>query len=298
MNRLLLVDGHNLLFRMFYGMPDNFYTPLGRKYNAVYGFASAMKKVISLIRPTHAIVVFDSPDCGDRRKLDEAYKANRPDFSDAAPEDCPFTQLPAIYAMLDEMQIPHREIHGCEADDVIASYAMTCAGDFHVVIFSTDRDYWQLISENVSILDYHGMDSTLITPPTVEKKFGVKPEQFADFKCLIGDPSDNIAGVPGVGPKRAAELLGRYGTLENLLLHTDEIERPSVRKALEESRERLELNNRLIRLCPHAELPLEPAYLAFRARIPSNPMTLAMELADEYYEENKRGGEEHEKIFI
>lgn len=284
MNRLLLVDGHNLLFRMFYGMPDNFYTPLGRKYNAVYGFASAMKKVLSLIRPTHAIVVFDSPDCGDRRQLDGDYKANRPDFSDAAPEECPFTQLPAIYAMLEDMQIPHREIHGCEADDVIASYAMQCSDAFHVVIFSTDRDYWQLISENVSILDYHGMDSTLITPPTVERKFGVKPEQFADFKCLIGDKSDNIVGVPGIGPKRAAEMLTRFGTLENLLAHTDEIERPSVRKALEESRERLELNNRLIRLCAKAELPLDPEYLAFRARMPQNMMLAAMEFADEYYE--------------
>lgn len=284
MNRLLLVDGHNLLFRMFYGMPDNFYTPMGRKYNAVYGFASAMKKVLSLLQPTHALVVFDSPDCGDRRQLDADYKANRPDFSDAAPKDCPFTQLPAIYALLDDMLIPHREIHGCEADDVIASYAMKCAGDYHVVIFSTDRDYWQLISENVSVLDYHGMNSTLITPPVVEKKFGVKPEQFADFKCLIGDKADNIVGVPGVGPKRAAELLNRFGTLENLLGHTEEIERAAVRNALTESKDRLELNNRLIRLCGDAALPLDPEYLSFRCRMPHNMMIAAMEFADEYYE--------------
>lgn len=291
MNRLLLVDGHNLLFRMFYGMPDNFYTPMGRKYNAVYGFGCAITKVLSLLQPTHALVLFDSPDCGDRRQLDEEYKANRPDFSDAAPNDCPFTQLPAIYALLDDMQIPHREIHGCEADDVIASYAMKCAGDYHVVIFSTDRDYWQLISDKVSILDYHGMNSSLITPPTVERKFGVKPEQFADFKCLIGDKSDNIVGVPGVGPKRAAEMLTRYGTLENLLAHTDEIDRPAIRKALEESRERLELNNRLIRLSGDASLPLEPEYLAFRCRMPYNMMIAAMDFADEYYEAERKAAE-------
>lgn len=288
MDRLLLVDGHNLLFRMFYGMPDHYYTPLGRKYNAVYGFASALQKVLSLLRPTHALVVFDSPDCGDRRSLDEDYKANRPDFSDAEPNDCPFTQLPAIYALLEDMRIPHKEIHGCEADDVIAAYAKQCAEAFHVVIFSTDRDYWQLISENVSILDYHGMNSSLITPVTVEKKYGVKPEQFADFKCLIGDKSDNIAGVPGVGPKRAAELLCRFGTVENLLQHCEEIERPALRKALMESRERLELNNRLIRLHGDVPLPVEPNCLAFRCRMSPNMMMTAMEFADEYYETERK----------
>lgn len=280
MDRLLLVDGHNLLFRMFYGMPDNFYTPAGRRYNAVYGFASAMGKVLSMLRPTHSIVVFDSQDCGDRRSLDGDYKANRPDFSDASPNECPFTQLPAIYAMLDEMGVPHREIHGCEADDVIASYAVKCAGEYQVIIFSTDRDYWQLISDKVSILDYHGYDSSFVTPTTVERKFGVRPEQFADFKCLIGDKSDNIVGVPGVGPKRAAELLCRFGTMDGIFEHIAEIERPAVRRALEESRERLELNNRLIRLNGDAPLPIDAEYLGFAYHMPHDLMRTAMKLAD------------------
>lgn len=288
MNRFLLVDGHNLLFRMFYGMPDNFYTPIGNKFNAVYGFMSAMNKVLSLLRPTHAIVLFDSPDCGERRSLDEDYKANRPDFSDAEPNDCPFTQLPAIYAFLRDAGIPMHETHGCEADDVIASYALRCPDDLHAVIFSTDRDYWQLVSEKVSILDYHGMDSSLITPPTVIRKYNVRPDQFADFKCLIGDKSDNITGVPGVGPKRAAELLNRFGSLENILASVEEIERPAVRKALIESRERLELNNRLIRLSANADLPIEPEFLSFRDKIPSNMMLAAMNYADDYAEEGRK----------
>ena len=282
MNRFLLVDGHNLLFRMFYGMPDNFYTPAGNKYNAVYGFMSAMSKVMYLIDPSRAIVLFDSPDCGERRTLDEDYKANRPDFSDAAPNDCPFTQLPAIYAFLRDAGIPMREIHGCEADDVIASYAVNSPEDLHPVIFSTDRDYWQLVSDRVSILDYHGMDSSLITPASVQKKFGVRPDQFADMKCLIGDKSDNITGVPGVGPKRAAELLCRYETISGIFDHIDEIERPAIRKALLESRERIELNNRLIRLSGDAPLPIDPEYLAFTCRFPSNMMLSAMNYADEY----------------
>ncbi len=256
--RLLLIDGHNLLFRMFYGMPDNFYSADGVKYNALYGFVCAMDKVLRMIQPTHVFVSFDSPDCGDRRELDEAYKANRPDYSEMAPEECPFTQLPAIYAALGRMNIPFAEIHGCEADDVIASYAVKYAGEgeYDVVIMSTDRDYWQLVSEKVSILNYHGYDSTLVTPPVVRQKYGVNPGQFADWKCLVGDKSDNIVGVPGVGPKNAAALLEKFGTLEYILDHTDEITRPAIRRAVEEAKERILLNRRLILLDGNADLPL------------------------------------------
>ena len=254
--RLLLIDGHNLLFRMFYGMPDNFYTADGVKYNALYGFVCAMEKVMRMVQPTHVFVSFDSPDCGDRRELDEAYKANRPDYSEMAPEECPFTQLPAIYAALGRMNIPYAEIHGCEADDVIASYAVKYAGEYDVMIMSTDRDYWQLVSEKVSVLNYHGYDSTLVTPQTVRQKYGVEPAQFADWKCLVGDKSDNIVGVPGVGPKNAAALLGTFGSLEYLMEHTDEIPRPAIRRAVEEAKERLLLNRKLILLDGNAPLPL------------------------------------------
>lgn len=254
--RLLLIDGHNLLFRMFYGMPDNFYTADGVKYNALYGFVCAMEKVMRMVQPTHVFVSFDSPDCGDRRELDEAYKANRPDYSEMAPEECPFTQLPAIYAALGRMNIPYAEIHGCEADDVIASYAVKYAGEYDVMIMSTDRDYWQLVSEKVSILNYHGYDSTLVTPQTVRQKYGVEPAQFADWKCLVGDKSDNIVGVPGVGPKNAAALLGTFGSLEYLMEHTDGIPRPAIRRAVEEAKERLLLNRKLILLDGNASLPL------------------------------------------
>lgn len=256
-DRLLLIDGHNLLFRMFYGMPDEFYTGGGVKFNAVYGFGSALTKVLRMIKPTHVFIAFDSAECGDRRELDSAYKANRPDFSDAAPNECPFTQLPAIYKMLEEMGVPFSEIHGCEADDVISSYAREYGDRMDVVIMSTDKDYWQLVSDTVSILNYRGLDSTLVTPHTVKVKFGVTPEQFADFKCLIGDKSDNIIGVPGVGPKRAAELLNKFGTIEGIYENLESVEREATKRALAESRERMELNRRLILLSGGAELPLD-----------------------------------------
>ncbi len=279
--RLLLVDGHNLLFRMFYGMPDNFYSPDGRKYNALYGFVCAIDRVLGMIRPTHVFVSFDSTDCGDRRELDADYKANRPDYSEMSPDECPFTQLPAIYAALERMNIPFAEIHGCEADDVLASYAMRYGGDYDIVILSTDRDYWQLVSEHVSILNYHGYDSTLVTPPTVREKYGVEPGQFADWKCLVGDKSDNIVGVPGVGPKNAAALLGRFGSLEEVMERVDEIERPAIRKAITATKERLLLNRKLILLDGNAPLPMEPEELRLNYVRPKNPLHLCMNCVDE-----------------
>jgi len=279
--RLLLIDGHNLLFRMFYGMPDNFYSPEGVKYNALYGFVCAIEKVLRMVQPSHVFVSFDSPDCGDRRELDEAYKANRPDYSEMAPEECPFTQLPAIYAAMERMNVPFAEIHGCEADDVLASYAMRYAGDYEIIIMSTDRDYWQLVSDQVSILNYHGFDSTLVTPPTVRQKYGVEPAQFADWKCLVGDKSDNIVGVPGVGPKNAAALLAKFGSLESLMEHTGEIERPAIRRAVEEARERLLLNRRLIQLDGNAPLPYPADELRLNYIRPRETMGFCMDCLDD-----------------
>lgn len=253
--RLLLIDGHNLLFRMFYGMPDNFYSAEGLKYNALYGFVCATERVVRMVCPTHMLVTFDSPDCGNRRELDADYKANRPDYSEMSPDECPFTQLPAIYTALERMNVPFAEIHGCEADDVIASYALTCAGEYDVIIMSTDRDYWQLVSENVSILNYSGANSTLVTPPDVFRKYGVTPERFADWKCLVGDKSDNIVGVTGVGAKTAAALIEKFGSLDSLMERTDEIERPALRRNIAEARERLLLNRQLILLKENAPLP-------------------------------------------
>lgn len=266
--RLLLVDGHNLLFRMFYGMPDNFRTQSGIKYNALYGFISAINKVYGMLAPTHMFVAFDSNDCGDRRSLDSDYKANRPDYSDMEPDDCPFTQLPAIYKALEMLNVPYSEVHGCEADDVIASYAISCRDDFDVIIMSTDRDYWQLVSSTVSILDYHGVNSTLVTPHTVRRKYGVEPSQFADWKCLVGDKSDNIVGVPGVGPKNAASLLTKFGTLECLIERADEIEKPSIKRAIQGAVDRLSLNCRLIKLSEISELPHEISDLQLEYRRP------------------------------
>lgn len=280
MDRFLLVDGHNLLFRMFYGMPDHFRTPSGARYNAVYGFGNAMAGVISDLSPTHALVLFDTEDCGDRRSLDAEYKANRPDYSEMDEDDLPFPQIPAICALLDACGIPHAEARGCEADDLIASYALAARGGCHVTILSTDRDYWQLIGERVSVAVYqHGVTS-VVNPTAVKAKFGVTPEQFTDWKCLVGDASDNIAGVPGVGPKTAAELLGTFGSIENLFERLEEVKKPRIRDALAASRDRLALNRRLIALSGGRPLPLPAEDCVLTARFPRSILSLARECAE------------------
>ncbi|MBQ3176372.1 MAG: 5'-3' exonuclease [Clostridia bacterium] len=259
MPHLLLIDGHNLLFKMFYGMPE-IRGRDGSKVQAVVGFASAMRKVVSLCRPSHMLVLFDSEECGDRRQMCPDYKANRPDYSAMEPDDCPFSQLPYIYKMLEKMEIPHAEIHGCEADDVIASYALECSerDDWTVLIMSTDKDYYQLIRENVSVMLYRGFDSTFVTPDVVFQKYGVYPDRFADHKCLIGDKSDNISGVPGIGNKRAADLLNKYGTLEGILEHAEEVTPVKVREALLSAGDLLTRNRQLILLDKSAQLPYDP----------------------------------------
>ncbi len=279
-NRLLLVDGHNLLFRMFYGMPDHFRTADGIRYNAVYGFANAMAAVMSELRPTHALVLFDTEECGERRSLDADYKANRPDWSEVPPDELPFAQIPAVRLVLEECGIPYAEARGCEADDLIASYALSVGDDWRALILSTDRDYWQLVGDRVSVVRYQGGVCETVTPEEVQSRFGVRPDQFADWKCLVGDPSDNIAGAPGVGPKTAAALLSEFGTLDGLLSRLDEVPRAKIRDSLDASRERLALNRRLILLRGDAPLPVPHRELICEPLFPRNLLTLARRAAE------------------
>jgi len=257
MNTLILIDGHNLLFRMFYGMQYRITGSDGKPVHAAVGFISAVCNILNQIRPSHMVVLFDSEECGDRRQINPEYKANRPDYSAMTEEECPFTQLPYIYRALSEMGVAYSEVHGWEADDVIASYALTYTGqpDMMLGILSTDKDYYQLISDNVWIVQYCSRGCEYVTPDIVRAKFSIPPTLFADFKCLIGDKSDNIPGAAGIGPKYAAELLNQFGSLDGIIEHCGEIARPSHRKSIEESKERLLQNRELILLKKEAPLP-------------------------------------------
>ena len=262
--KLLVVDGSNLLFQMFYGMPARILNQEGKPIHGTLGFVGALLKILRMTSPTHVVVLFDGECHNERKEVDESYKANRPDFSQLPEEEVPFSQLPDICKALDYLKIPYAETTVCETDDVVAAYALTYGDHTDIVISSFDSDFFQLITNRVSVLRYRGENSVLCTPVYVQEKFGVTPAQYADYKALVGDTADNVKGVKGIGAKRAAKLMGQFGSIDALLQNTDKIELPSVRKAIEGERERIRINQRLIKLCGCVELPFCLEALVYR----------------------------------
>jgi DNA polymerase-1 len=259
---------------MFYGMPARIVNPDGKAIQGTLGFVGALLKMVRLVKPTHIAVLFDGEYASQRRELDEEYKANREDLSSLPEEETPFSQLPDIYAALDYLGICHGETRCCEADDWIAGYALSLGKEKQVTVVSQDGDFFQLISEGVSVLRYRGENSVLCTPDHIEKKLGITPEQYADFKSLTGDTADNIQGAPKVGPKTAAALLQQFGTLEAILENIPLVKKPSVRASLAASADRLRLNQRLIRLTGGEDLPFSLEEMAYTYQGQTTTQTL------------------------
>ena len=255
MNKLLLVDGHCLLFQMFYGMPARIVGKNGRAIQGTLGFVGALRKMIAMTRPSHVAVIFDGEVHNPRTDLDADYKANRVDFSDADEQDNPFSQLPDIYRALDAMGILHTETLDCETDDVLAAYAKKYGRDTEIVIASQDSDFFQLITDQVCVMRYRGERSVLCDVSYIQSKLGIRPDLYADFKSLTGDGSDNIKGIPGVGPKTAASLMEQFGSLDALIEHHEQITKPKLRASIKQNEDRLRLNQRLITLDGTATLP-------------------------------------------
>ncbi len=265
MEKLLIVDGMNLLFQMFYGMTPRF-NSAGRPIHGTVGFIGALLKILRWEKPSHAVVLFDGECTNERKELDENYKANRPDYSQLPEEETPFCQLPHLYKALDVLGIRHAETVCCETDDWIAGYAKTYGSTYNVVIVSQDSDFFQLISPKVLVLRYRGDKTTLWSEHTVYQQLGVRPGQYADFKALVGDSADNIPGAPKIGPKTAAALISRFGSLQQILEQTASVEKPSIRASLEENRDQLLLNQKLITLTGCCSLPFTPEELPWRDR--------------------------------
>lgn len=266
MERLLVVDGSNLLFQMFFGMPARIPGPDGRPIQGTLGFVGALLKMIRAVEPTHVAVVFDGECQNDRRDLDEDYKANRPDYSGMPEEETPFSQLPDIYSALDHLGIAHRETEDCEADDWMAALAKAYGANREVVIASWDSDLWQLITENVRVLRYRGEKSVFCDEAFIREKLGIEPSQYADHKSLTGDQSDNIRGAEKVGLKTAAALLEQFGSLEEILERAGEIKKPSVRESIQRSGPRLRTNKLLIRLDGCRAVPFTWEEMAWQYR--------------------------------
>lgn len=266
---LLLVDGHNLLFQMFYGMPARIVNREGRAIQGALGFVGALLKIIRRIRPSHVAVIFDGEHENPRGGLQQDYKANRPDFSQLPEEENPFSQLPDVYRALDYLGICHWETQKYEADDEIAAYVHAWGketGGMGVVISSFDSDFFQMIADNVSVLRYRGENTVLWDVAYLREKLGIEPSQYVDYKALTGDKADNIAGIRGIGPRTAASLLRQFGSLEELLAHREEVGKTSLRSALGEGEELLRRNQQLIRLEEGIPIPRKLEELVWQDR--------------------------------
>ena len=222
MPRLLLLDGHSLAYRAFFALPaENFSTTTGQHTNGVYGFTAMLITVLRDEQPTHVAVAFDKSRQTFRSEQYTEYKAGR----SATPTEFA-GQIPLVKEVLDAMHIRHVDVDGFEADDIIATLATQArAAGMDVLICSGDRDALQLVSDEVTLLyPVRGVSElTRMTPAAVEAKYGVPPERYSDLAAMVGESSDNLPGVPGVGPKTAAKWITQFGDLTGIVAHVDEI---------------------------------------------------------------------------
>ena len=219
---LLVVDGHSLAFRAFFALPvDNFSTSSGQATNAVWGFATMLAQVIDAEKPDHLGVAFDVKGGTFRNEMLPQYKGTR----EAAPEEL-LTQLPLIQRMLTALGVTYIEKPGFEGDDVIATLAtMGDKAGYHTLVLSGDRDAFQLVDDNVTVLypGHHFKDLQHMTPQSIIDKYKVTPAQYPDLAALRGETADNIPGVPGVGDGFAAKWINQFGSLDGICEHADEI---------------------------------------------------------------------------
>ncbi|MCL3818522.1 DNA polymerase I [Aeromicrobium wangtongii] len=261
MDRLLLIDGHSVAYRAFFALPvENFSTTTGQHTNAVFGFTSMLINVLRDEKPTHVAVAFDVSRQTFRLEQYPEYKGNR----SKSPQE--FTgQIPLIKQILDALHIQTFEKDGFEADDIIGTLATRAeSAGMEVLICTGDRDALQLVTDTTTVLyPRKGVsDLARMTPAAVQEKYGVAPVNYPDIAAMVGETSDNLPGVPGVGPKTAAKWLGQYGSLDEIIAKVDQI--PG--KAGASLREHLDdvIRNRSINaLIRDLDLPAGPADLRF-----------------------------------
>ena len=218
----MLIDGHSIAYRAFFALPvENFSTQTGQHTNGVFGFTSMLINVLRDEKPTHLAVAFDVSRHTFRSEIYSEYKANRTTTPDEFRG-----QLDLVKEVLKALNIPYVEKEGFEADDVIATLATRAdVGGYEVLICTGDRDVFQLVSDNVTVLyPRKGVsDLARMTPKAVEERYFLTPARYPELAALVGESSDNLPGVPGVGPKTAAKWLEMYDGLENLAAHAGEL---------------------------------------------------------------------------
>ena len=279
---LTLIDGNSILFRAYYGVHSRLTRGDGTPTGAVYGFFNMVLPILAAARPNDSFIcIFDASRISFRQDIYPAYKANRTE----TPPDL-ISQSYLVREGVASMGIPVLCIPGVEADDVIATLAHeNCTATDATRIITSDKDLMQLVSDCVFL--YDGMKQREIRTPEVFEKFGVRPDQVIDVQSLMGDASDNVPGVPGIGPKKAAELIGQFESLDGLYSHLDEVKNERIRNLLRENRDSAYISKQLVTLKTDVDLsglkitPFifnTPAAIAFvRDKLESNSLVVKIE---------------------
>lgn len=256
MSQILLIDGHNIVFRAFYGIrelshSDNF--PI----NAIYGFTKTVWRLMDRIQPDQTIIFFDQGHSQARQQLLAAYKAQRPPMPEPLRQ-----QLPVIKELVPYLGLNLIQQQNVEADDLLASVATQMKANHTIHIASADKDFAQIVDESISQWCPPPPNSTskdwiMLSEDGVEKKFGVRPRQIVDYLSIVGDSADNIPGLPGIGPKTTVKWLQKYGTIEGIYQNLAELSEKQQR-LLKEFQPLLDRNRQLIQLNLSYEIPSLP----------------------------------------
>ena len=260
MKKLVLIDGHAILYRAYHAFPKNLRTRQGELVNAVYGFTRILLKVIEDLQPSHLAVCFDLPEPTFRNEIYVAYQHKRPRMDQEL-----IDQVDRVHQVVAALGMPIFEKSGFEADDVIGTLARQASrkfatrnSQFAIIIVTGDRDIMQLVNQKVRVYTpARGLaGGELFGPVKVKRLLGVKPDQIIDYKALVGDASDNYPGVPGVGPKTAVQLLKKYGNLKTIYQSLDKI-KPAVAKKLVNGRESARVSKKLAKIVRDAPVKLK-----------------------------------------
>ncbi len=251
---LLLFDGNALVHRAFHALPPLTISKTGEMINAVQGFASMLLKVLNEIKPTHWAIAFDRPAPTFRHEKFESYKAQRPKIPDEL-----VSQILRVHQLAKAFHIPTFEIDGYEADDVLGTLSQQAGQQgMDVIIVTGDNDVLQVVSPSTKVMSPRRTfsDTVIYDEAAVKRKYGVSPKQLADFKALIGDPSDNIPGIPGIGEKTAAKLLQQFSSLEGIYENIDHVKPDKLRTSLVEHKAQVFQNKELAAIVTNVPVTL------------------------------------------
>ena len=256
MAKLLILDLFNLIHRAYHALPKEFTDKNGNPTNAIYGVSSMLLTVLNQVHPTYVVAVVDTEKPTFRHEDFTGYKAHRRPM-----EDLLSVQIPKVLELVNAFKIQAVSAPGYEADDLVAAIATKHKKANQVIVFSNDRDLWQLVQPNVVIMlpSTKGDKIEWVGEKEVIARLGVLPNQVPDYKGLVGDSSDNIPGVYGIGQKTAGDLLKKYSTIENIYRHVGEVTPDSLREKLVNGYDQAVMSKKLATLDynPPADFSLE-----------------------------------------